>query len=171
MFIEADSDDRLKRALKARINTYDDEFFVVGDMVSFKEDDKPKWAGPAKIIGVDGKVLMLKYGNNPRRVHKSKAVKFGNEFGKQNDKTTDPPTEDKPKTPQNIDENPSTQQTEVNETDAEPVDNVNDNSRRTALRRPEVKRRIQFKKPGSAIWYEGEVTHAGDLKEKEKLAK
>ena len=49
-------------------------------MVSFKEDGVIKWNGPAKVIGIDGKTLHLKYGNNVRRVHQSKVVKEGFEF-------------------------------------------------------------------------------------------
>ena len=41
-FLQADTDDRLKKAVKARINSHENEFFEQGDMVSFKEDDKIK---------------------------------------------------------------------------------------------------------------------------------
>ena len=84
-FIEADNNERLKRALSSRINSYNDEFFELGDLVSFKEEDKSKWAGPGKVIGVDGKVLILKYGNNTCQVQKSKAVKQGREYLRKND--------------------------------------------------------------------------------------
>ena len=30
-FIEADSDERLKRAIKSKINSHDDEFYKIGD--------------------------------------------------------------------------------------------------------------------------------------------
>ena len=81
-FLQADNDNKLKRALKSRINSYKNEFFDIGDKVSFKEEGKTKWSGPAKIIGVDGKVLIVKYGNNSRRIHKSRAVKEGYEYHK-----------------------------------------------------------------------------------------
>ena len=41
--------------------------------------------------------------------------------------------------------------------------------RTTSIRRPENKRRIQFKKLGNSLWYEGEVVKVGSLKEKNKL--
>ena len=53
-FLEADNDDRLKRALSSRISSNNDEFFEPGDMISFKEENRTKWAGPAKIVAVDG---------------------------------------------------------------------------------------------------------------------
>ena len=79
-FLQADNDERLKRAISSRINSYNEEFFEIGDLVSFKEEDKNKWMGPGKVIGVDGKVLIIKYGNNSRRIHKSIAIKRGKEF-------------------------------------------------------------------------------------------
>ena len=53
-FIEADTDERLKRALNARINVGNHEFFEMGDLVLFKEDGKTRWSGPSKVIGIDG---------------------------------------------------------------------------------------------------------------------
>ena len=63
-FREADTDERLKRALNSRINVNNHEFYEIGDIVSFKEEGKTKWSGPAKVIGVDGKTIHVKYGNN-----------------------------------------------------------------------------------------------------------
>ena len=81
----ADNDQKIKRALKARINSNNDEFFHEGDKVFFKEKEnldkyKSDWSGPAKVIGNEGKVLFLKYGNMMRRIHKSKVTKENNEF-------------------------------------------------------------------------------------------
>ena len=57
-----------------------DAFFKPEDMISFKEENKNKWSGPAKGIGVDGKVFIVKYGNNMSRIHKTKAAKKSEEF-------------------------------------------------------------------------------------------
>ena len=79
-FLQADTDERLKRALNSRINAYSNEFYEARDLISFKEENKNKWSGPGKVIGTDGKVLTVRYGNNTRRVHVSKAVKLGREL-------------------------------------------------------------------------------------------
>ena len=67
----------IKRALKSRINNYTNEFYETGDKVYFKEKDKLEWSEPAVVIGHEGKVVFLKYGNNLRRVHMSKVIKVG----------------------------------------------------------------------------------------------
>ena len=68
-FLQADSDDRLKRALQSRIPRNHDHFYYVGDSVFFKEEGTTEWSGPAKVLSVDGKVVFLRYGNRLRRVH------------------------------------------------------------------------------------------------------
>ena len=79
-FRQADNDERIKRALKSRINSYTSQMYGTGDKVYFKENEKLKWSGPAVVIGHEGKVVLLKYGNNLRRVHISKVIKVGEEF-------------------------------------------------------------------------------------------
>ena len=83
-FRRADIDEKIKRALKSRISSKSNELFQSGDRVFFKEKEndryKEEWSGPAKIVGIDGKVLYLKYGNMLRRVHATKVVKQDNEY-------------------------------------------------------------------------------------------
>ena len=84
-FLKADHDERIKRGLKSRIFSYNNEIFEVGEKVYFKDKEshdkyKKEWSGPAKIVGIDGKVLFLRYGNMLRRVHTSKVVKVNNEY-------------------------------------------------------------------------------------------
>ena len=55
------------------------------------------------------------------------------------------------------------------ESDGEQVNTQTRNARKSSIRRPENKRRIQFKKDGSSLWYEGEVTRVGDMKENDKF--
>ena len=68
-FREADNDKRLKKALSSRINSGNHNFYDIGDMVLFKEEGKSKWSGPAKVIGIDGKVIHIKYGNNIKSIN------------------------------------------------------------------------------------------------------
>ena len=41
--------------------------------------------------------------------------------------------------------------------------------RRSAIRRPEKNRRVQFKSEGSQVWLEGETVQVGNLKDDDKL--
>ena len=75
----------LKSVLKLKIQSSNNEFFFTGDKVFFKEEDKVDWSGPATVVGNDGKIIFLKYGNNLRRVHCTKIVKEGSEFGFEDD--------------------------------------------------------------------------------------
>ena len=140
-FIQADNDDRLKRALASRINAHDGEFFQNGDLISFKEEDENKWAGPAKVIGIDGKVLIVKYGNNTRRVHKSKAVKQGKEFRIQARNVDIKDEEESNKTEDNKIEEVQHGNNEV-ESEVERISAQTRSTRQSSRRRPENKRRI-----------------------------
>ena len=74
-FRQADNDEKIKRALKSRINSYTSEIYETGDKVYFKENDKIEWSGPAVVIAHERKIVFLKYSNNLRRVHISKLEK------------------------------------------------------------------------------------------------
>ena len=57
-FIEADSSNRIKRALKSNVR-YDNGPFVLGDRVFFNRDSDDRWKGAA-IIGLDGAVVYVR---------------------------------------------------------------------------------------------------------------
>ena len=150
-------------------------------------------SGPGKFIGTDGKVLTVRYGNNTRRVHVSKAVKLGREFEQkgetddekkaknsaQNESETtiqrEKETTDSDKGTENSNhEELEATKKKTNSSEYENDKNTESNTREksgrlTSLRRPEQSRRIQFKRDGNPLWYEGEVLKAGSLKEKDKL--
>ena len=50
-FRAADNDERIKRALKARITNSNNEEFHPDDRVYFKKDKQMEWSGPASVIG------------------------------------------------------------------------------------------------------------------------
>ena len=52
-FIEAESKEKIKRALRHNIRTSNDQKFVTGDIVYYKRNDSKKWKGPAKVLGTD----------------------------------------------------------------------------------------------------------------------
>ena len=70
----------MKRILKGKIHASNNQIIEAGDIVSFKEHDKNKWSGPGKVLGSDGKVILIKYGNMMRRVHSTKVAKTGEEY-------------------------------------------------------------------------------------------
>ena len=131
-FLEADNDERIKRAMTARISSNANEFYEPGDMISFKEKNKNKWAGPAKVLAVDGKVLMAKYGNNLRHIHKSKAVKVGHEYSNKR-KIYHDEAEDTANNNDDVTKSPSL---EPNETEPFLKPKTNEDRRKTSVRRP-----------------------------------
>ena len=159
-FRTADVDDRIKRALKARINSNFNEIFHNGDKFYFKDKEihdkyKDEWSGPATILGSDGKVLFLKYGNMLRRVHITKVVKENNSFsrnssemGHNDDKST------------NNDEHNQTsdypEEQSIEKSNYE-TENMVLPKRPSLLRCPDNNRKISFKELNSDIWKEGEV--------------
>ena len=105
-FVKADTDDRLKRALKSRIPKNHNHFYYVGDSVFFKEEGSLEWKGPAKVLSVDGKVVFLLYGNKLRRVHITKLALneregFHSEDSKASDNENTVPDENEVGKPQN----------------------------------------------------------------------
>lgn len=68
-FMEAESSERLKRALKHNIRTNNGQKFVSGDIVYYKRNDSKKWRGPAKVLGMDSQQVLLKHGGTYVRVH------------------------------------------------------------------------------------------------------
>ena len=60
-FREADNNERIKRALKSRIQSSNHEFYKHGDIVFFKEIKTSEWPGPEKVLDQDGKVVFVRY--------------------------------------------------------------------------------------------------------------
>ena len=139
----------------------------------FKEHDKMEWSGPAKVIGQEGKVVFLIYGNNLRRVHCSKLVKEGLEFEnmteeQENDETDEASIPDKENEEEDTKGNTpqSEDSTTVNENNAETNSNVKkkESKRKSPKRMPAVLRKIKFKGENDHSWTEGEVVGIGSSK-------
>ena len=64
---QIDCDQKIKVALKSKINTACEKSYSFGDQIWFKLESSHKWRA-GKVLGQDGKVLFVKYGNFIRRV-------------------------------------------------------------------------------------------------------
>ncbi len=73
-FVEAESSERLRRALRKQIRPSGGNF-ETGDKVYFKRSDNPEWKGPGCVIGQDGTVVFVRQGGMVVRVHRSRIRK------------------------------------------------------------------------------------------------
>ncbi len=72
-FIEAESSERIRRALRKQTRSFDN--FVTGDKVYYKRVDNKEWKGPGVVIGQDGVVIFVRHGGSYVRVHKCRLSK------------------------------------------------------------------------------------------------
>ena len=154
-FRHADNDERIKRALKSRIPSYTNERYVADDKVYFKQKDKVEWSGPASVIGQQGKVIFLRYGNNLWRVHMSRVIRVGEEF-QQHEAEDEIKGDNKENNLINI---PSRNEVDTeNTSDAEITVRP---KRRASFKRPEKSRRILYKDSNDDQWKKAHVKNVG----------
>ena len=60
-FVENESNEKIRRALRHNIHTSGDTKYFTGDMVYFKSDDCPKWRGPGTVLGQDNQQVLVKH--------------------------------------------------------------------------------------------------------------
>ena len=68
-FIESESCERIKRALKHNVSSANHVKYLTGDSVYYKRNDSKKWKGPGKVIGMDSQQILIKHGGIYVRVH------------------------------------------------------------------------------------------------------
>ena len=68
-FIKADANERIRRALSRNIRRTEDLDVQVGSYVYYKREGEDRWRGPARVIGKDGKVNVVRHGGQIARVH------------------------------------------------------------------------------------------------------
>ena len=61
-FIEADSSERIKRALRHNLRSSNNKKHYSGESIHYKRVDSKKWRGPRKVIGQDGQQVFIKHG-------------------------------------------------------------------------------------------------------------
>ena len=74
-FIKAESSERIRRALRAKVRTYADEKFEQGQLVYYKRKNTKGWKGPGVVIGIDAKMVMIKHGGSMYKVHPCQVIK------------------------------------------------------------------------------------------------
>ena len=67
--IKAESDEKIRRALRHNIRTSGDKIYTTGDKVYYKRAAEIKWRGPGTVIGQDGQQVLVKHGGVYVRGH------------------------------------------------------------------------------------------------------
>ena len=87
-FIQAESSDTVKKALKSRIYAKGDDI-CEGDWIYYKKSDgKNKnqiWRGPDKVVAVNGKKLFVDHGARLSTVNRDQSVRMGEEYWRAED--------------------------------------------------------------------------------------
>ena len=85
-FIESESDERLRRALRSKVRA-SEQIFENGDNVFYKREGKDRWLGPGKVVFQDGKVVFVRHGGIFVRVSPNRLCKINNDsFNKEEGK-------------------------------------------------------------------------------------
>ena len=67
-YVASQNDEKIRRALRHKVRSVEKPY-TVGEKVYYKRDDQGiRWRGPASVIGIDGKVLILKHQESILRV-------------------------------------------------------------------------------------------------------
>ena len=78
-FIQAESSEKIKRALRKQVQKWTTTY-QIGDYVNYKRDDDKRWKGPAKVLGQDGVVVMLRHGSRQIKAHICRVQPFPGEI-------------------------------------------------------------------------------------------
>ena len=66
--IMQESDQKIRLALKKQIREHRIEDAQQGDEVFYKREGEKSWRGPAKVVGVDGKTVIVKHGGDLKEI-------------------------------------------------------------------------------------------------------
>ena len=75
-YIQAESSERIRRALHHKVRSFADEEYKLGEKVYFKKKGHKGWKGPANVIGVDHKNIIVRQGTLVYRVHPCNMMKM-----------------------------------------------------------------------------------------------
>ena len=68
-FMKADANERIRRALSRNVSKTSESDIEIGNYVYYKRESEDRWRGPARVIGKDGKVNILRHGGQIVRAH------------------------------------------------------------------------------------------------------
>jgi hypothetical protein len=74
-FIQSESSERIRKALRHNIRTYANEVYENGDKVFYRRKNYKGWKGPGTVIGRDGQTVLIKHGSTYCRVHPCQMMK------------------------------------------------------------------------------------------------
>lgn len=83
-FLEAESSERIRRALRSNVRTYADEDYATGDQIYYRRQGFKGWRGPAKVLGREGQFVLIRHGGAFYRMHPCQLMKVN----KNNEKRT-----------------------------------------------------------------------------------
>ena len=67
-FIRNESCNKIRIALNKNVREHNLQAAVVGDEVYYKRENENEWRGPAKVVGVSGKTVVVKHGDSLREI-------------------------------------------------------------------------------------------------------
>ena len=82
MFIQSESSERIRRALRCKIQA-SEEKYEHGEGVYYKREGQETWLGPGKVVFQDGKVVFVRHGGVFVRVSPNRLVKSNPDFRRQ----------------------------------------------------------------------------------------
>ena len=68
VFVKNEACDKLRVALNKKVREHKLETAMVGDEVFYKRENESEWRGPAKVIGLSGKTVVVKHGDSIREI-------------------------------------------------------------------------------------------------------
>lgn len=68
LHVQQEADGKIKRALRSQTREHKLEEVAVKDEVLYKRVGEKEWRGPGKVIGVDGKTVIVKHGGSVREI-------------------------------------------------------------------------------------------------------
>lgn len=80
-FIESESDEKIRRALRSKVRT-SEQTFAFGDAVYYKRDKSDKWLGPGRVVCQDGKVIFVRHGGEYYRASPNRLMLAGTEISR-----------------------------------------------------------------------------------------
>ena len=84
-YIEAQSSEKIRRALRHKVRTYADVKYVNGDRVYYLRKNFKGWKGPAVVLGQDGQFVLVRHGGAYFRVHPCQLMKVVNDSNDKNE--------------------------------------------------------------------------------------